>query len=248
MNIKTKAKTIKILLGVCATLSLGNTAFSNEFTWRLQGGVAWPNFNGSTQNITVAPDTVNQYTVSTPTQANFVPGVGLGYQLDYTDVSVSLGLGAYYMDSSVAGVKIPLINGGGPFDTLNYSATGNSTAVMFEPKIIWTTYTWQPYLLAGVGVAFNQFDNYTEVANGANIAPPVLFNGATTNSFAYEFGLGVQHPLSTKKDAPFIGLDCRFMDWGNTGLSTYTGQPNNNTLFFGHLQTVSVNVSVVWPF
>jgi hypothetical protein len=245
-----KQTLISILLGISAGLSLPHTALSDGFSWHLQGGQASANFKGSTQAIEVAPTTVNTYTVNSPSQTDPFLGVGAGYQMDYEQYSINWGVSALYTETTAGGINSPSSNMGN-FDTLTYSATGNSYALMLEPKFIWTAHRWQPYLLAGLGVAFNAFGNYQErLTNSYGTSAPTItpFNDNMTTELAYEIGFGVQHTLSVAANSPWVALDYRFMNWGNTELDTYAGQPNNKTLNLGQLQTQAVSLSLIWPF
>ncbi len=238
------AKKIMTLLIAAAFQSAG----AEGFDWQLQTGLAWENFTGNTQNIVINTNTTNRYSVTTPSQIQPLIAAGLGYQWDFIHQAVHLNVSSYYMGSSVTGTNAPLVNGGS-FDTLNYTATGRSLALMLEPKWIWTANDWQPYALAGMGIAFNHFGAYTETPtdpNGSAVPTSTPFTSSTTTSLAYEGGLGIQYPLSTDKHSPVLAIDYRFMDWGNASLVSSTSQ--TNTLHFGHLQTTSINVSMTWPF
>ena len=243
----------KILSLLCVLAAIANNAHANGFYWSIQDGPSWPVFHdsGSIKNIAVDSYTTNQYTMATPAQNKPLFGAGINYQWDYRYASLSLGLSADHTSAVVSGINSPFINGG-HFDTLTYSARDTSYAVMFEPKLIWTAYSLQPYLITGAGIAFNHMNNYTEEPtdpNGTAVATPTPFNSATSRNFAYELGVGFQHvlPLHLTKKDPTVAIDYRWMNWGPATLSAANGQPNNDGLSFGRLRTTSLNVSLIFP-
>ena len=212
----------KLMAALLTSMAVMKTAGADGFNWHLQSGVAWANFTGNTQDIVMNANTTNRYSVSTPSQTDAILAAGVAYQWDFSHTAFDLGFSAYYMGSSVAGSNAPLVNGG-DFDTLNYKATGRSLAFMLEPKWIWTTHEWQPYVLAGLGVAFNHFGDYSETPtdpSGSAVPASQVFTGATTTGLAYEGGVGVQHRLTTMQDSPLIAIDYRFMDWGKANLGS----------------------------
>ncbi len=233
------------------SLTVANSVMANGFHWQLQTGLTTSvHFQGNSQNLAMDNATMNQYTVSTPAQTDAILGAGIAYQWDHPDFATSLGLSLYHMNGSVSGINSPSITDGA-YDTLNYQAKSNSLAFMLEPKIIWSAHAVQPYVLTGAGISFNHLEDYRESQTvvGSSAVPTLTpFNSQTTPSFAYEAGIGVQYAIEETKNALLLALDYRFMDWGNTGLAQYHGQPTSNTLNFGHLQTTSVNLSLSWPF
>ena len=242
----------KYFYGLIASLSCAHAAAqANSFNGHVQTGITTDvHFQGNTQNIAMDNTTTNQYTVSTSKQTDAILGAGLAYQWDHAAFATSLGLSVYRMNSTVSGVNSPSITDG-DFDTLNYQATTNSTAIMLEPKFIWTAHAVQPYVLTGAGVSFNHVNDYQEsntVPGSSGVPTLTPFNSETTTAFAYEAGVGVQYAIAEGEQAPMLALDYRYMDWGNTSLAQYSGQTTDNTLNFGHLQTTSVNLSLIWPF
>lgn len=231
-------------------LFIANTVFADGFNASFLMGAAGSYVNGSTQRVTMNNTTTNQYTVSKRGSVEPLIGLGFSYQWCYSAITTQLGLTGFYTQTSASGINSPDINGGN-FDTLNYTATGNSGALMLTPKLIWTKHVWQPYLLAGVGVAVNQLSDYSEsqTISGSSAVPTATpFNGATKTNLAYECGVGMQYKFAHNQQyaSPIIALDYRFIDWGRVGLSTYTGQPVDSTLSFGQLRTQSVNLRLIY--
>ena len=114
---------------------------------------------------------------------------------------------------------------------------------MFEPNFTLDQYAWQPYVLMGMGMAFNHFSDYSE--SPTDLSP---FNSLTQIAFAYELGIGVQYVFTIQSYMPIVALDYRYMNWGNAGMAPFTSQQTNNDLNFGDLKTNSLNLSLILPF
>ncbi|MCX7123450.1 MAG: hypothetical protein NTV32_07320, partial [Gammaproteobacteria bacterium] len=172
------------------------------------------------------------------------------YNMPYKNVTLGLGLTALYLNNlSASGSESTFIEGFGPYNTLNYTAQGQSYGLFLEPKLAWTHYAVQPYFLLGLGVSRNDFGHYVETSiNPESPSPGVPLNGYDQYNLAYEFGVGVQYVLSSKPNAPIIALDYRYINWGNAALSSYSGQEIPNNMSLGQLTSSSVNVNLIWPF
>ncbi len=238
----------KYLLLAVGSLAFGSavSAFADGFSWHLQLGQAWTSLSNSDNVYDATPGLFNQYVTSNSSDSGPLVGAGLAYQWNYYFTALNVGLSGYYLSSTVSGVKYPLGASSG-LDSSNYSANGSSYALMLEPKWIFTQYAWQPYVLGGIGVALNHFQGYSETPNGNDSTLGYPGNASNIN-FAYEFGAGIQHPLTQNQDAPVLALDYRYLYWGRAGLSTAPGQITSNTVSFGDLASSMVTLSVSWPF
>ena len=238
-------RNLMMIAGVCVI----GTASANEFYWQINAGAVWPYFQQGTQTLAMNAEVDNQYTVSSASTVNGLAGVGSGYQWNFRQVSFDLGFSAYYLSTEASGVNSPFINGGS-FDTLNYTVSGDSYAFLVEPKFMWDTPKFQPYIFTGVGLALNYLSDYVEtpsVLNGGATPTTPPFNNATTPDVAYEAGIGLQTRLGL--DSPWgVSVEYRFMGLGDATLSTYTGQPNNQALKFGQLYADVIGVSLTGPF
>jgi hypothetical protein len=229
--------------------ALASQAMADGFSWNVDLGMASPHFSKTSENVWMNTYLQNQYTVSKPLQRNPLLGLGGAYQWDVKKLTLSLGASIYTMQTSVSGVNSPFINAG-YFDTVNYSASGESYAAMLEPKLILNASAWQPYVLAGAGVSLNHFYSYAETSSDPeSSASPTQtpFAGRSAANFAYEGGVGIQHALTGGLNAPSLALDYRYMNWGRAGLSAAPRQTVGNGLNFGRLTTSSVNLRLVWP-
>lgn len=243
-------KKISLFLSSLTSIGLPLMATADGFDWQWQGGLTTgTHFTGNPQDIAMNSTTTNRYSVTSPSQTDLLLGAGVGYHIDRPGFTTHLGLNVYHLSSRVSGLNSPAINDG-TYDTLTYSADGDSNALMFEPKLLWTTYSLQPYVLTGIGLAVNHFSHYQEnntVAGSSAYPTTTPFNSQTHTGLAYEVGLGLQYTLDYQTHAPSLAVDYRFMDWGKAGLAPYTNQASQTGLTFGHLQTTSINVSMIWP-
>lgn len=243
-----KLKLTFVALGLSLSVS---AAIADGFSWHANLGYATPEFSNSNATSWMNSYMENQYSISNASQSDALLGAGMAYEWDFSHMALNLGGSAYYLSTAVSGVNSPFINV--PFldaPTLNYNASGNSYALMLEPKLILTTYSWQPYLLVGAGLAVNSFSGYSEspadAGSGAS-ATKLPFSNKTNCNFAYEVGVGIQHPLSPNAHTPILALDYHYMHWGNASLGNATSDPESN-LSFGKLSTGVAMVTLIWPF
>ena len=220
----------KCLVGLamsCVCLS----AFADGYwSTNIQGGLS---LNSLSNTERVAE---SQYATSDSNSVGGLFGLGLAYNIPVNAWVMSMGLTGYYLpDVQVKGVKTPPAG----LDPVNYTATGQSFGLLFEPKILWAEYAFQPYFIAGFGLGINDFGNYSETPQ---------FNSETQTNLAYEFGLGVQYVLNQTPNSPIIALDYRYMNWGDAGLAAASGQSTNNGLSFGSLSSNTFNLSLILPF
>lgn len=247
-----KLKRIGLFL-VSAAVS-GN-ALANGFSTHVEGGWALAKLEGEAP-FYISSSVENQYT--TPNINSPFIAVGAAYQWDHllakAPVALNLGLTLYHFQSTLQGtntVGINLAPPGVTFDRLAYSVDQSSTAVMLEPKLIYTAYAWQPYVTAGIGDASNQMGNYTEAASSSGVPTATPFSGNTTNNFAYSVGAGIQHKLiiTDNPDQFTIGLEYRYMNWGSLQLGPISSDNSSGQgINFGKLKTSLIGVNVIWNF
>ena len=119
-------------------------------------------------------------------------------------------------------------------ESYNYSYQIDSQQLLAEGKLYWSAKeTIQPFLMVGIGAAFNKTSHYQ-----TNVPPfleftPVFFNQTQTN-FTYAIGPGVDLSLSKSFR---IGVAYRFTDLGaaNTGSAQIDGITIASTLKQSHL-------------
>jgi opacity protein-like surface antigen len=237
-------------MAIVTTIFGSSFAFANGFDAVFSVGSAWTHFTSGNQLVNVYDGIVNQYTLSSSkTSPTFT--LGLGYEWNQNpNIAVNLGLDAHYIKTDLHGINAPDVNGGS-FDTLNYSANVQSLAFLLTPKVIYTAFSWQPYVEAGIGLSINQASDYAETPTDPDSgAQPTQtpFGDQKTDAFSYLFGVGIQHALWQGAHAPVLGISYEWMDWGKTDLGKSSGQTTQDQLSFGHLHTSSVNLNVTWPF
>ena len=112
---------------------------------------------------------------------------------------------------------------------------------MVEPKLISTTYAWQPFVVGGLGVSSNRMSAYSETPSNPNssaVASNAFANKTTTN-LAWEVGVGVQRRIYTTLSGRTVLLsgEYRYMDWGPMRLGTTAAQTTQFGPSFGHLKS-----------
>lgn len=199
------------------------------------GGVGFYSYS-NTQYLNLGQVT-NKFTPSTNRQTQPIWGFGLGYQWDFSQnqypIIFDLNFAAYNIESKIKGLETPAVNLVNQADTLNYSAHIENWAWIFEPKIVWSKYIWQPYFLLGIGGSTNYASNYQEAptsSNGGAVTNNHFLNH-TTNQFAWEIGVGVQRDIITIKNGHklYLAGEYRYMSFGNEIL----GRTSVQTTFQG---------------
>jgi opacity protein-like surface antigen len=180
-------------------------------------------------------------------------GVGFGHTFDSIfnrpfNISVAL-MGYYSYYNDISGIEHPFVNVG-QFDTLNYQFNAENYSAMLEFRLANTTYSWRPFLLLGLGEGWNRLFDYSETpTNPSGTAAPVPFGyqSKTTNAFAYEVGVGVQHDLyydAKYKIQWLAALDYRYMNFGQAKLGGFPALTSGDTLQINHLTTQAIVVSL----
>jgi hypothetical protein len=224
-----------------------SAAHANKLDFYLSGGATLSNLkNNSTVQITNSITDI----YSTHSGQTIGPLFGLGMGSCFNNIfnrsfDFSLGLTGYYVYfHNISGTKYPFANDGS-YDTLNYQFKAYSLALMVEPRVIYTAYSWQPFLLAGMGGSWNYLYNYSETpTNNLDSAAPVpqAFASHGNLAFAYELGLGVQHPIfeDRYKIKYLISLDYRYMRFGKGQLGSFPAQTSASRLHLSNLNTQAV--------
>jgi hypothetical protein len=218
-----------------STLYAGNT---NVINVHVLGGlsVTWLSNN---QTVDISPYT-NQYDSTNGYSHNPMFGVGAEYIFTQPfavlpSLAVGFGVTGYSVNyNTLSGTEHPFVNGG-TFDTLNYSFNNHSYGILFEPRLIYTQTTWQPYVLGGLGLGINRSSNYQEYPtnpNGGAQTAPSTFQSATNYTCAYELGLGIQRVLYTSAQHVQLltSLDYRYLNFGKASLGPVVGQSTGNRL------------------
>lgn len=242
-------KVFPILLGVCMT----SAALADGVTLHVLGGISLGD-QGNTQNLTLNSAYESQYNTSSQESLSPFIGLGVGYQWDQVLVSqfaFNLSADAYYLQSNLSGTTSAIV-GGQSFNELNYTLSQNSTAIMLEPKFIYTAYSWQPYVLFGLGFSINQLGDYNETTPAGSGIVPVTpqFQHHTDTHFAYSFGVGMQHTLLTSQGGNTLALavEYRYMNWGEMGLGPAPGQETSQSIQYNTVQSNLIDAGLIWQF
>ncbi|PJE17969.1 MULTISPECIES: outer membrane protein [Legionella] len=232
-------------------LILPSLLHANNLTLFISGGPHFPKLNQEQlvrMNSWVSTD-YQSY------QKNHWKGFwGGGFNHSFEKISkrfnLSLGLAGYSLDlGPVQGKVYPFINGGF-FDALDYRFNARNYSLMAESRLTYANCNWQPFLLAGVGQAWNRLKNYTEItANFASSATPLSpgFSNHRHHNFAYELGLGLQHPLfedKLHKISYLASLGYRYFNLGKARLNYLPEQTPSSQLGINNLHTQSIVFSI----
>lgn len=239
----------KGILLASALLFITPLCKANSIEFDISGGVHFPELtNDSTVNIN--DDLINSYITHAHHHNEPVFGVGASYVFDFlcpAPLSLGLGVKGYYAQfGTVEGIQHPFINVAPDFDTLNYSFKSENYSVMFEPRLIYSASRWQPYILGGVGIAWNRLYGYDESPTDTTLsaAPvPETFSNHTSSALAYEVGLGVQSVIFNSfncKTSYILALDYRYMNFGKGQLGSFPAQTSDDRLTVHRLDTQAV--------
>ncbi len=237
------------LAALIALILTNNASYANGWYGSLSAGMG-ATANGVTQNLslltTPAPGVINSYAGNR--QATFAgfAGVGAGYQFTINkNIDLDLGLQADYISyDELSGVVSPLVNATSNFDTLNYTLNAESFLLLSQARVLWHWKpNWQPYFSMALGSAWNRLSDYSETAPSGSTALPTTspFANNTHCDFAYGFGLGFKHPISTHTN---IEMGYRFYSAGEGKLGTSSAQNTSDTLRSGTLSAHLVVISL----
>ena len=239
-----------VYLGLCTS----TTMMADGVNLHLTGGVSLADL-GSSQNLLLTTDYSSLYNTSGATTSSPFAGLGIGYQwnniLKNIPLALNLGISGYYLHNTISGTEYP--GGNTSYQTLSYNADDNTLAGMLEPKLIYTRSTWQPYFLAGVGIASNALSNFNEQSVAGSNGHPAensWFADNTDTHFAYEFGFGLQHALYDTKSggALIMGLEYRYMSLGPMEFGPAPAQTTTPGLNLGTLQTNIIDATLSYQF
>ena len=205
---------------------------------------------GNNSSVAINSFQTNTYNATSSSSTNSIFGIAIGHEFAPSygtrNVKIVLGLGAHFINlGTVKGIESPLSNLG-DFDTLNYQFSASSTAIMAETRFVYSASSWRPYLLTGLGGAWNSLSGYAEVPTDSNSgASPAshLFTDNTQGSFAYEIGVGILHPIYHDRKNEIIydlGLDYRYLHLGNAQLGLSSSQTTTD-----HLQANNMNAQAI---
>ncbi len=235
--------------------TLTSCVSANGINFHLASGVGWSQFD-NTDAIYLNSFVKNSYQTDSQTSAPFL-NIGIGYRWDslcqkIPELAFQLGVIGFYYQAGLSGTNYPFVNVG-QFDTLTYDATLQTNAIFIEPKIINTQHEWQPYVLAGIGIAWNRAMNYNEFPTNPALsaAPmPLPFGDKTTRQTAYEIGIGIQKIImKTGTGHPLLFFaDYRYMNLGKLQFATSPLQTTSRGPDLGEVQTQLVSIGLELQF
>lgn len=215
-------------------------AFAFNLDAYISGGATMPRLVNNA-NVHVFDDLSNRYVTRRQTDTRGMWGGGAAIRFAVPSTSafdLSVGVAGYAMDfGTIQGTKYPSANLG-DFDPLHYAFKTNSTVGLVEGRFAYTAFAWQPYVVAGLGVAKNTLENYTETPMGTAV-PGQLFQRGRLNHSAIEAGFGIKHTLLTDQSGKTIALalDYRYFNTGSGHLGAFDEQTTRDRLRIHHLET-----------
>jgi hypothetical protein len=228
-----------------------SSCYASNIDVFLMGGTAVSKTSNNNY-VGINQDVVNSYQTNERTLIQPLLGVGIAHTFInfIRPVNISVGLSGYYADlGKIQGTEYPFINDG-IFDTLDYKFQAKSRSVLAESRVAYTQYNWQPYALAGVGVAWNHLYNYNEtptIPSKSAQASPYPFANHTSSDFAYEFGVGIQKQLYSDLSRHlqcFLALDYRYMNNGLGNLGSSSAQTTRDRIHITNLQMQALLLSL----
>lgn len=189
-------------------------------------------------------------------QKGFI-GIGVAHTLAQPwlpSMQWSLGLAEYFLSlGQVSGIEFPFINDG-LYDSLNYKFHAKSTTAMLESRWVYSTPSWQPFVMAGIGTSWNRFSEYEEMPTNPALSAASLslgFEDHTQSSFAYEFGIGIQHSLWQDNVHHIEGkasLGYQYFNLGQGRLGSSPLQSSPERLRVNHIYTQALVLSLSMAF
>lgn len=204
------------------------------------------------KNVSINSEIFNTYK-SQASSSKPLLGFGVNYTLPPIHTSASkvvlnVGLDYYlFKEFQGQGIDHPFSNAGS-FDTLNYSYRLNSSALFIEPKLVYTRYDYQPFLIFGVGPSFNNLSNFNEVPTnpGSGAAAPVNnFTNRSQTTFAAEVGGGIQHVLVTTGNTQlWYSIDYRYFNLGSSQFGPIPMQAGGEGFKLTNINVQTINVGL----
>jgi opacity protein-like surface antigen len=245
---------LKKELFLATFLFLPLTSFANVIDAYLSGGATF-SWLTNDKTVQISPFVTNKYDADNDLEVGPLGGIGIGFTRVFNPrVAGFFSLAGYYVNfDKVDGTEHPFVNAGSDFDTLSYQFRAESFALLAEGRLFYAALAWQPFILVGVGVSWNELYDYSEAPSGPGSTAesvPHVFGDHTEAAFAYEVGLGIQYnsgcgfactdPTSAWK----VSLDYRYMNMGKGQLGNFPGSTLNNSITISDLSTQALVLTV----
>lgn len=211
--------------------------------------VIGPDFSSVSNNQYMSPvnGLINSYDAKNTNQTRTFWGLNAEYSLDKAVVramSLGLGVGIYYLrPTDINGIETPGVNIiAPPQDTLTYSIRTKNLAILFEPRLIYTAFNFQPYILGGIGYSRNTLNNFVEGTVPGSAATPSTspYPGSGQTKLAYQVGFGLQHTVWQFKNDTRLLLraEYRYLNLGPAQLGMATAQTTNNHITANNINNI----------
>jgi opacity protein-like surface antigen len=237
-------------IAVMSLMCFAGGVFANSTDLNVIVGAAFSQLSNK-RYISPVTGLINSYAPNESVKTRTFYGLGAAYNFDHITtqpITFGLGLALYYMSPRrIKGIETPGVNILlPPQDTLTYKMETKNITVLLEPKLVYTAFDMQPYVLGGFGYAWNTLTNFAEgVVPGSGAVPSTSpYPEHTQTQFAYEAGLGLQYVLREYKNnqATLLHIEYRYFNLGQSRLGRAFAQTTNqhitlsntsNTVDFG---------------
>jgi opacity protein-like surface antigen len=240
----------RIFLGFTLAL-IALSSYASNVDFYLMGGPAFTRMEAN-NSISLNGLVTNDYNNDSKWYLEPLLGIGIGHTFTAEEqpFNLSLALSEYFTNyDDVTGTEYPFSNVGS-FDTLNYRYHSQTYATLFETRISYTDMILQPYILGGIGGAFNRLNGYTEFPANASLSAAAAkhtFDGHTDFSFSYELGVGLQKNIyydRTLNIQYLLSLDYRYLAFGAGEFGPASTQTTNQRMGIDNLSTQAVILSL----
>ncbi|MCD6048194.1 MAG: porin family protein [Gammaproteobacteria bacterium] len=188
---------------------------------------------GLKQNAILLSDVENTYMPGANFSTRMLSGGFLGVETTLAK-NWGLQLGAAYYQSqpfAISGQVYQFMNPA--YNSINYQYQIFSRRFLAESKLFYTFYQrYHPYLVAGLGEAFNYAYAYQETTSDVYSQTMAPFAGHMQHSFTYALGTGMDIDLTQRFK---VGAGYRYVNLGKASLGTSPWQTTSQTPSFGHL-------------
>jgi hypothetical protein len=214
-----------------STLAFGAQSHAYFINLGLGAGVSVQ--SSHTQVTTVGTNLNNRYVSDAQSRFSYLISLGAGLRHAInSDTTMALSLDLYRINfKNTTGVVNPGYNVNPAYDPLNYSVHINPTyAAMAQVRFTWhkdlPPIKVNPYLLVGVGIAYNSAKNYTETTPASGTGLPTLnpYKNGNNLSPAFTVGVGISHTFAHEGT---LNLGYQYIYAGHAKLKPFTDQPNN---------------------
>lgn len=257
MKIRCFAKSICLLLNILG-ISFSAPVFAGGIEmppikglfFSMLGGANFET-SGTTASVNLAGLVTNLYVANNHFTTGPMLGADIGYRWFFHQESRWFSLAAessYTVITSPYGKVRPLFFINANFDTLNFNYEVQSMP-LFAVFTMGRCYGWfEPYVVGGLGVSWNQAFNYNEVPTDPDAtALPMrtMFRIGTRAEFAWTAGAGFGFRTT---DTTNMGLEYRYTNYGNAALDPAAQQSTSQRLNLGKIQSNALlaRLTITW--